>query len=118
MSPRSHRGSIAWAFLATCLTACSSWKVYTVPPAQLLADKHPAKIRITLADSSAVVLTPPELLGDTLVGQSEGQRMGIATSDAVYLAVRKKDAAATVGLIGGLWVLSGLAFIAAGGEAY
>ena len=112
MSLRSHCGSIAWVFLATCLTACSSWKVSTATPAQLLANEHPAKIRITLADSSAVVLTQPELLGDTLVGQSEGQRVRIATSDAVHLAVRKKDAAATVGLIGGLWAL---AFIATRG---
>lgn len=119
MSFRSHPRSIAWVALVTCLPACSSWKVSTVPPAQLLADEPPAKIRITLADSSKVVLSQPELVEDTLVGQSGDHQMRVATADAVHLAVRRKDAVSTVGLtvglVGGLWLV---AFIASRETCY
>ncbi len=115
MSFRSHPRSIAWVFLVACPPACSSWKVSTVPPQQLLANEHPAKIRITLADSSKVVLSQPELVEDTLVGQSGDHQMRVVTADAVHLAVRKKDAVSTVGLIGGLWLV---AFIASRETCY
>jgi hypothetical protein len=112
MSLRSHRGSIAWIFLLASLPACSSWKVSTVPPAELLTKEHPAKIRVTLADNSTVVLSRPELVEDTLVGHSEKQQVRIATSDAVQVARRKTDALSTVGLIGGFWLV---AFVATRG---
>ena len=49
-----------------------------------------------------VVLDRPEMVGDSLVGQSRGQRVNVANSEVARVAIRKKDPAMTIALIGGL----------------
>src|SRR4029078_436 len=58
--------------LSTSLAACSSWQTQSVSPQQLLVTQHPRNIGGTRTDSSRVVLTEPEIVGDTLYGGDTG----------------------------------------------
>ena len=97
-----------FVLLSTSLAACSSWQTQSVSPQQLLVTQHPGKIRVTRTDSSKVVLTDPQISGDTLYGGRAGagsitsaaHREGVALGDVGNVAVRRKDAFATGMLIG------------------
>lgn len=94
--------------LTTSLAACSSWQTQGVSPQQLLVTRHPGTIRVTRTDSSKVVLTDPEIVGDTLYGRDTGAgsmtsatgREGVALGDVGHVSVRRRDAFATGMLIG------------------
>jgi hypothetical protein len=94
--------------LSTSLAACSSWQAQTVSPQQLLVTQHPGKIRVTRTDSSKVVLTDPEIVGDTLYGRdgaarstkSSAGREGVALANVGHVSLRRKDPFATGMLIG------------------
>ena len=90
---------------------CSSWQVTEVAPAELLQDEHPERLRITRGDSSRVILDHPRLAGDSLAGDTAGTSVAIPLGDVQALAIRKGDAAKTVGLVAGLSV-AGLIFAA------
>ena len=93
--------------LTTALAACTQWQVQNVPPEQLVATRHPARIRVTMSDSSKVVLTNPEIVNDTLYAttahagstSASGSRDGIALADVSHLAIRRTDPIATGVLI-------------------
>ncbi len=94
--------------LTTALAACSSWQTQGVSPQQLLVTQHPGKIRVTRTDSSKIVLTDPEIVGDTLYGRDTGagsitsatRREGVALGDVGHVSLRRKDPVATGMLIG------------------
>ena len=94
--------------LSTSLAACSSWQTQSVSPQQLLVTQHPGKIRVTRTDSSKVVLTDPQIVGDTLYGRDTGTgstkssagREGVALGDVGHVSLRRKDPLATGLLIG------------------
>jgi hypothetical protein len=79
-----------------------------VSPQQLLLTQHPGKIRVTRTDSSKVVLTDPEIVGDTLYGGDTGAesarsstgRECVALGDVGHISLRRKDPLATGMLIG------------------
>lgn len=100
--------------LAAVLTACTKWQVQDVSPQQLLAEHPPARVRVTRADRTAIILRQPELVSDTLYGIARdsagpaGPRQGVPLSDIAQIAIRRRDPLAT-----GLLAL-GSAAIAAG----
>jgi hypothetical protein len=71
---RALTGRIAFTiWLAASAGACTSWQAATVSPEQLITEKHPSDIRVTLKDRSRVELHQPALVGDTLVGSTDGE---------------------------------------------
>jgi hypothetical protein len=97
--------------LTASLTACTKWQVQTLSPQQVLATRHPDKIRVTRADSTQVVLTKPQIVGDTLYGMAAGQR-GVALADVSRVSIRRGDPLATGSVIGGTAaVLTGVGLI-------
>lgn len=101
-TPKLHRSLCASLFLATPLTACTSWRVQQVGPEQLIASQRPKAVRVERVDRSRVVLSGPYLVTDSLVGTSRGQRTGVPLGDVNRLAVRRGNALKTSGLILGL----------------
>ncbi len=102
MLPRHLRRSLTVALIAAYVSACTSWRVESVPPARLLADRHPTKVLVTRHDSSRVTVVNPSLSGDSLVGSVHRATAGIPLGDIESLAIRKGDALKTVGLIGAI----------------
>jgi hypothetical protein len=105
IAPR-HAGGFTRLALSGLLAGCTQWQVQSVPPQQLVATQHPGRIRVTRPDSTKLVLTDPEIVGDTLYGIEAGKggasahREGIPLPDVAHVSVRKNDPLATGVLIG------------------
>jgi hypothetical protein len=89
-------------FVVTTLTACTSWRVQPVSPEQLLDDERPKAVRVQRADRSRVVLNSPQLVPDSLLGTTRGQRTAVPLADITQIAVRRGNALKTTGLILGI----------------
>ena len=96
------RTAVASALLVTHLSACHSWRVENMPPAQLLQTKAPSEIRVTRADSSTVVLSAPGIVRDSLWGWSRGADLGMPLTDVRAIATRHRDAVMTTLLTAGV----------------
>ena len=55
-------------WLAASAGACTSWQTVNVSPDQLIAEKHPGKIRVTQQDGRRMEIDAPTTAGDTLLG--------------------------------------------------
>lgn len=97
---------VACTVLASYLTACGSWRVQGLSPQQVLTAEQPEAIQVMRSDSTRVVLTEPEVSGDSVVGLTEGGRLSIPLTDIASVALRKGDAGGTVGLMLGLAALA------------
>jgi len=103
-----RRRPIAYALLLWYLPACTAWHVEEgVSPQQLIAAQHPNAVRVTLPDSSRIVLHQPRIAaGDSLAGILNGAPSSVAVSDVTQVAIRKVSAGRTVGLVAGTAVLA------------
>lgn len=97
-----HSAMAGTLLVATTLTACTSWRVQPVSPEQLLIDQRPKAVRVQRADRSRVVLNAPQLVPDSLLGTTRGQRTAVPLADITQVAVRRVNALKTGGLIFGI----------------
>jgi hypothetical protein len=88
---------VALVQLALFLPACTRWQVEPVAPAELVSQK-PSIVRLTLPDSSHLVLTDPVVRGDSLYGhrQKLNQALGrrpeaVALAQVQEIAVPRQD---------------------------
>jgi len=103
------RRAIALALLLWYIPACTTWQVARgVTPQQLIADKHPAKVRLSLASNSQVVLEEPRVAGGSLAGFVNGKDSSVVASDVTHVEIRGINSRKTAGLVGGLAVLGAL----------
>lgn len=85
------RQLVACTVLASHLTACTSWRVQRLSPQQVLTAEQPTAMQVMRSDSTRVVLTHPEVSGDSLVGLIEGGRLSIPLTDVASVALLKRD---------------------------
>ena len=104
------------AFLPT-LAGCASWRLETQGAAEVIALKHPDKIRVQGPHLSRTVLYQPTVQGDSLV---EGQRgnaghpgRAVALADVSSVATSRVDAGKTAGLALGITAAFGMAALIA-----
>jgi len=101
---------IAAALLVTLLpqlTACTSWRVQSVSPAQAISEARPRDVRVRLRrDSSTVVIPKAQIVGDSIVGYREPatfhftpRRVSVALADVQEVAVSRVDAGLTVAAV-------------------
>ena len=113
MSPRA-RGLIAGVLLlANVGAACTSWRVQSVTPQELLAREHPSSIQVRERGGAVFVLTAPRVTGDSLTGYSKRVPRTIPMAAVDQLALRKRDGGKTAGLIALLVALPAVALLAA-----
>jgi hypothetical protein len=104
-----RRRAIALALLLWYIPACTTWQVARgVTPQQLIADKHPAKVRLSLASNSQVVLKEPRVAGDSLAGFVNGKDSSVVASDVTQVAIRKVSSGRTVGVVVSIGLLGAL----------
>ena len=82
--------------------ACTSWHVETMPPAELVAERKPDRVRVRLVDRSRIVLFTPAVLGDSLVGTLDGGRRTVSLAEVNEIAVRRGNTLGTIGFVGAL----------------
>jgi len=100
------RRAVAAVLLAVYLPACHHWVTPKgMTPQEYITANHPSTVRVTLADSSRVVLQNPRAASDSLWGSvAPGGQWGVPLSSVQLLQVRKSDAAGTVFLTLGIVV--------------
>jgi hypothetical protein len=104
-----QRRAIALALLLWYVPACTTWQVAQgITPQQLIADRHPAAVRVTLPDSSQIVLDEPSIAGDSVAGFVHGRDSSVVASDVKQVAIRKVSGGRTMGMVVGLGLLGAL----------
>ena len=81
------------------LTACSSWRVQPVGPAQLISEHHPSRVRLRGQDGHQVVVRQPFVRGDSVLGLAHQDTTGLALDEIHTVAVRRFDWLKTTGLV-------------------
>jgi hypothetical protein len=96
MGPRNRLVIATALLLGHVSAACTSWRVPSVTPQELLARDHPAAIRVREQGGVKYVLVSPRLEGDSVTGYVKRveRRIPVAVIDGV--AVRKFNALKTV----------------------
>jgi hypothetical protein len=68
---RSPGGAVLAITVASlaALAGCYNWHVETAPPAEVIQQQHPGRIRLTVLSGDRFELKSPTLAGDTIVGE-------------------------------------------------
>lgn len=93
-----ERGALLIGVAATpAALGCTSWRQAGLPADQLVRQQRPGAVRVTLLDSSRVVLLRPHSVGDSLVGNAEGdeRRTAVPTDSVKAVAVRQLNSTTT-----------------------
>ena len=92
------RRAFVIAMTATvAMGGCTSWRQANLAADELVREKRPGAVRVTLLDSSRVVLLRPHSVGDSLVGDAEGdeRRTAVPTDSVKAVAVRQLNGTTT-----------------------
>ena len=105
--------------LLAFLSACHKWVPLEPPVAQAIAEAESGTIRVTLADSSRVVLQARynEIEGDSLYAIDELTRpVTLPLRDVVLVEEKEAEGGKTALLIGGIVLVVGAAVLAVVGS--
>lgn len=81
--PLFFKRPVAVLLVVVQVAGCTSWHVETLPPAELISQKHPGRLRVEQFDGKRVMVYRPEVQGDSLRGRPSAGSKG---SRAVTLA--------------------------------
>ena len=90
--------------------ACTSWRTQHLTSLQVV-ERHPDRIRVTLTDSSTLVLQHPTISGGAITGESRGARISIAPVDVAWTEARGGNTWKTIGFV---YLVLGVALIVTG----
>ena len=122
LSSRSLRRVLVPLMAVSVLSACHHWKAQEMAPAQVVTDREPDHVRLTMLDSTRVELREPQVSGSEIQGKwnwdqnwygGEPSPRRIPIDSVAYVEIRKTDIAGTV-LLG----LLGVTLVAAVGLVY
>jgi hypothetical protein len=91
----TFRRCVAASLLSVQLAACTAWHVETIAPAEVLATRHPAEVRVTRPDARRLVIYQPRLVGDQLEGLRSVSRAFQPAADSVRVPLAEVSALAT-----------------------
>jgi len=69
----------------------SSWRTQRRAPQRVISEKERERVRLTLTDSSVLVLDHPVSLGDSVIGLVYGKRTAVASAHIVRTAIRAEN---------------------------
>jgi hypothetical protein len=91
---------LRWSLLFLLGTAgCTSWRTQQLAPQQVISERHPDRIRVTLTDSSTLVLQHPTVSGDSIIGVTSQTQVSVAPAQVARLQVRRPNGWKTFGLV-------------------
>ena len=107
--------AIAIVLMAGLLSACMTWRLETLSPADVIRTERPTALRVERQDGDREVLYQPQVQGDSLLGRhAEDDTMStraLALMDVKQVATPHVNAGRTAGYMIGLGLL--LALVAA-----
>lgn len=91
--------------LAIQASACWEWRPSMVPPARLIQEEAPGRIRVTTRDGTTLVVYGPTTSGDSIEGRVTDAPARIAIADLQRLETRQLDTRNTivVGILAGIF---------------
>ncbi|HET7228423.1 MAG TPA: hypothetical protein VFJ16_00335 [Longimicrobium sp.] len=108
--------SLSLLFLVLMAGACHSWRSQSSPAPQVVASMNGrGTVRLLRSDQSVMVLSSPQVVGDSIVGTTGNppQRAAVAIADVRRIDTRRVNAAKTGGLAVGTIVLVSVVVVAA-----
>lgn len=108
------RRPVAALLLVLQLAGCTSWHVETLPPAELIARKHPSRLRVEESNGKRVTVYRPEVQGDSVVGRTsaDSKRSRAVSLDSVRsVSTGHLNAGRTILLVLGVPAVADLAAI-------
>ena len=113
------RRLITGILLPVYVSSCTSWRLEPLSPEHVV-DRNvpPSKVRLTLVDSTRVVLEEPSMAADSVVGESQGARRAVALVDIAAVQVRSSSTLRTALLVAGIAIatLAAIHFTGCRGE--
>jgi hypothetical protein len=96
------------------LSACHKWVQLEPPVDRAIVQEKPGTVRLTLADTSQIVLVDPGVKGDSLIGtlpetgwmRKDPQTVAVNLQDVQEIHERRTKVAATIGLTLGAMVVA------------
>ena len=96
------------------LSACHKWVQLEPPVDRAIVQEKPGTVRLTLADTSQIVLVNPGVKGDSLIGtlpetgwkRKDPQTVAVNLQDVQEIHERRTKVAATIGLTLGAMVVA------------
>lgn len=103
---RTRAAIICLTAISPLLSACATWRLAPIPPAQLIQEQDPNQVRVRRAGGETMTLQSPELVQDSVVGTSRGSRASLPLSDVEAIEVRRISVFRTTALILGIVVVA------------
>ena len=113
------------------LSACTYWKVEEMAPSQVVSEKEPGRVRLTMRSGEKIELYDPTVSNGEIVGQTrleyDGVRtrhvitgsLGVTADSVARIETREIDGLTTVlGVMLGLAVVLGVAVVVALNRQY
>ena len=75
------------------------WVPTTTPLPTLVAEKHPSKVRLDLADGTQVEMKWPTMVGDSMVQSDSAVVEPVDVRDVTRVQVREGSGVKTIGLV-------------------
>ena len=85
--------------LCLLAAACTSWRTQPLAPERIVSEMHPKRVRVTLTDSSVLMLQHPVIFGDSIVGMVAGTRTAVAPDRIGRTEVRFQNYWKTFGFV-------------------
>jgi hypothetical protein len=96
---RIARADVTPQDAAVDFTLLGGWHTERRTPQQVIAKKHPERIRVTLSDSSVLELRYPVILGDSVIGLVAGNRTAVAADRIARTEIRVQSVLKMMGFI-------------------
>ena len=94
------------------LSGCTSWRVETLSPADVVERQQPGEVRVQRTDRQYEVFYLPEVQGDSLLGRrrwnTKHPDRAVALADVKGIATRHVHAGRTAGLVLGIGAIVGI----------
>src|ERR1700694_1499675 len=108
----SPKRFIAIVLMAGQLSSCTSWRLETLSPADVIRTERPTALRVERQDGHREVLYQPQVQGDSLLGRrAQDDKMSnraLALMDVKQVATRHVNPGRTAGFVIGMGLLIAL----------
>ena len=99
--PIRYSRLIAGVLLPMYLASCTSWKVQSTSPEQVVSESSSSTLRVTLTNGYQVDMQRARVTEDSLYGyvNSSSAEQGVALADISQISKKKTSVGRTVGLV-------------------
>ena len=91
MRPVPGVHALGAALLLALVGGCTDWHAQNVEPAQLIAQAHPAEVRVAGRDGRTIHLRQPMVVGTEIRGIHGSDTLRVEAADVTRLEIKRTD---------------------------